>query len=178
MVSPCLVILCARFRNQLAAPIINLYGPTETTINATAYACSQNNSPGCVPIGRPIANTRIYVLDRYLVPVLVGVVGEICIGGDGLARGYLNQPELTAERFISNPFSEDPESRLYRTGDLARYLPDGNIELLGRADNQVKVRGYRIELREIEAVLGQHPTVRETVVLAREDSPGDKRLVA
>ena len=170
--------LYARFHNQLAAPLINLYGPTETTIDATAYACSQNNSLGCVPIGRPIANTRIYVLDRYLVPVPVGVVGEICIGGDGLARGYLNQPKLTAERFISNPFSEDPESRLYRTGDLARYLPDGDIELLGRADSQVKVRGYRIELREIEAVLGQHPTVRETVVLAREDSPGDKRLVA
>jgi acyl carrier protein len=108
----------------------------------------------------------------------VGVAGELHIGGDGLARGYLNRAELTAEKFITNPFSNDPQARLYKTGDLARYLPDGNIEFLGRIDNQVKIRGYRIELGEIESALGQHSAVREAVVLAREESPGDRRLVA
>jgi len=154
----------------------NGYGPTETTVWATtAGDLSADRNP---PIGRAIANTQVYVLDMNLKPVPIGVVGEVHIGGVGLARGYLNRPELTAERFIPHPFSHEPGARLYRTGDLARYLPDGNIEFVGRIDHQVKIRAYRIELGEIEAVLSEHPNVRETVVLAREDIPGDKRLVA
>ena len=120
-----------------------------------------------VPIGRPLANREIYILDKYGNPVPIGVPGELHIGGTGLARGYLNRPELTAEKFIPNPFSSESGARLYKTGDLARYLPDGNIEFLGRVDHQVKIRGFRIELEEIEAVLRQHPAVREAVVLAR-----------
>ena len=131
-----------------------------------------------MPIGRPIANTQIYILDKFLNPVPIGVPGELHIGGNGLARGYLNRPELTAEKFIANPFTDDALSRLYKTGDLARYLPDGNIEFLGRIDNQVKLRGYRIELGEIEGVLNQHVHVRASMVVMREDTPGDKRLVA
>jgi len=159
--------------------LINGYGPTE---NTTFTCCHTIELTGqiekSVPIGRPVSNTRVYVLDGCLQPVPVGVPGELHIGGDGLARGYLNRPELTAEKFIPDPFSREPEARLYKTGDLARYLPDGTIEFLGRIDNQVKVRGYRIEPGEIEAVLVQHPFVREAIVIAREDQPGDKRLVA
>jgi amino acid adenylation domain-containing protein len=150
--------------------LINGYGPTEGTTFTCCYAMtdpSQLVAP--VPIGRPIANTRAYILDHCLNPLFIGICGELYIGGDGLARDYLNHPELTAESFIPDPFSDKPGARLYKTGDLARYLPDGNIEFIGRLDLQVKIRGFRIELGEIEAVLGQHPAVRESVVMARED---------
>ena len=162
--------------------LINAYGPTETTITATAFEIApqlgEHTTPQKVPIGRPLANRESYILDRYGNPVPIGVPGELHIGGAGLARGYFNRPDLTAEKFIPNPFSGEPGARLYKTGDRARYLPDGNIEFLGRIDHQVKIRGFRIELGEIEAVLGQHPAVREAVVLAREEAPGEKRLVA
>jgi amino acid adenylation domain-containing protein len=159
-----------------SASLWNMYGPTETTIWSAVHRIPAN--PGRIVLGRPIANTQVYILDQYLAPTPIGVAGEIYIGGAGLARGYLNQPELTKERFIANPFSSDTISRLYKTGDLARYLPDGNIEFLGRTDHQVKIRGYRIELGEIEATLRQHSSIRESVILAREDSPGERRLVA
>ena len=162
--------------------LLNAYGPTETTITATAFELNrercENRSFQRIPIGRPLANREIYILDNYGNPVPVGVPGELHIGGVSLARGYLNRPELTAEKFVPNPFSEEPGARLYKTGDLARYLPDGNIEFLGRVDHQVKIRGFRIELGEIEAALDQHPAVREAIVLAPEDAPGEKRLVA
>ena len=160
--------------------IINGYGPTESTTFTCCYSIPRqlSDSIHSVSIGRPISNTQVYLLDAHLQLVPIGIPGELYIGGDGLARDYLNLPELTEERFISHPFSSQPGSRLYRTGDLVRYLIDGNIEFLGRIDNQVKIRGYRIELGEIESVLGQHPAVRETIVVAREDAPGDKRLVA
>ncbi|MEQ8464527.1 amino acid adenylation domain-containing protein [Coleofasciculus sp. E1-EBD-02] len=159
--------------------IINGYGPTETTICSTLYPIElQSARNRNTPIGKPVQNTKIYLLDNQMQLVPVGLVGEIYIGGSGLARGYLNRPELTQEKFIPNPFSEEPDSRLYKTGDLARYLPDGNIEYLGRIDNQVKIRGFRIELSEIEVVLTQHPQVRDAVVIAREDKAGIKRLAA
>ncbi len=161
--------------------LLNAYGPTETTITATALeTLSQgfgDQQSDCVPIGRPLGNRETYILDTHGGPVPIGVPGELHIGGDGLAWGYLNRPELTAEKFIPNPFSGEPGARLYKTGDLARYLPDGNIEFLGRIDNQVKIRGFRIEPGEIEAVLSRHPAVKEIVVAAREDVPGQKRLV-
>jgi acyl carrier protein len=134
--------------------------------------------PALPPIGRPIANTQVRVLDARLQPVPAGVPGELYVGGVSLARGYLHKPTATAERFIPDPFAERPDARLYRTGDIVKYLPDGNIDFLGRADHQVKVRGYRIEPGEIETVLGQHPLVREAVVLVRAEPPGEKRLVA
>ncbi|HEV7474838.1 MAG TPA: amino acid adenylation domain-containing protein [Pyrinomonadaceae bacterium] len=155
---------------------LNAYGPTEVTVCATI---SEGLDGSCKPpIGRAIANTEVYVLDAELRPVPIGVVGELYVGGVGLARGYLRRPALTAERFVPHPFSSQPGSRLYRTGDLGRYWTNGNLEYLGRIDQQVKVRGFRIELGEIESALAQHPAVRDVVVLAREDVPGDQRLVA
>jgi acyl carrier protein len=159
--------------------LVNGYGPTENTTFTTCFRMSEIDEVGeRVSIGQPISNTTVYILDRELQPVPVGVGGELYTGGDGVARGYLNQPELTGERFIINPFSDEVGAKLYKTGDLARYLPDGNIEFLGRIDNQVKVRGYRIELGEIEAVLGQYDGIENVVVVAREGGRGDKTLVA
>ena len=158
----------------LVGRLWNFYGPTETTIWSTGFLVEKGNEP--VLIGRPVANTQCYILDDQRQPVPVGVVGELYIGGDGLARGYLNRPELTEEKFVPNPFV--PGKRMYRTGDLARYRADGNIECLGRTDHQVKLRGYRIELGEIESVLESHPGVRQCIVVAREDRPGDTQLVA
>ena len=154
----------------------NQYGPTETTIYSTASEISLNSKE--ITIGRPIANTQTYILDSQMQPVPIGVVGELYIGGEGVARGYLHRPELTGERFVPNPFSEHPGARIYKTGDLARYLRDGNIEFLGRMDHQVKLRGFRIELGEIESVLSQLESVKQSVVVAREDQPGNKQLVA
>jgi amino acid adenylation domain-containing protein len=164
--------------NQLlpkGAELWNLYGPTETTIWSAGCKVEAGDAP--IYIGRPIANTQFHILDRQLQPVPIGVPGELHIGGAGLSRGYLNRPELTAEKFIPNPFSPEPGARLYKTGDLARFLPDGQVECLGRIDYQVKVRGFRIELGEIEATLLQYPAVKETVVVVREDNPGEKILV-
>jgi thioesterase domain-containing protein len=153
----------------------NMYGPTETTIWSAATKVEPGQSP-C--IGVPISNTQFYVLDSRLQPVPIGVAGELHIGGDGLARGYLHRAELTAEKFVQNPFSPDTASRIYKTGDLVRYRPSGQIEFLGRLDHQVKIRGFRIELGEIQSLLSLHPEIVEALVVAREDVPGDKRLVA
>lgn len=159
--------------------LLHVYGPTENTTFSSWYPVeSMAAAPPRLPIGRPIANSQMYLLDRQLQPVPVGVVGEILLGGEGLSSGYLHRPSLNAEKFVPNPFSSDPGDRLYRTGDLGRYLPDGNLEFIGRIDHQIKLRGFRIELGEIEAALGQHPTVATVIVLAREDEPGNKRLVA
>jgi amino acid adenylation domain-containing protein len=170
--------LQSRFFKHFHAKLHNLYGPTEAAVEVTYWDCNPNYDKPIVPIGRPVANTQIYVLDEQLQPTPIGVPGELHIGGVQVARGYLNRPELTAEKFIPDPFSRDPEARLYKTGDLARFLPDGNIEYLGRIDNQVKLRGFRIELGEIEAVLCECPGVQLAAVTVREDVPGDKRLVA
>jgi acyl carrier protein len=167
-----------KFFTCLNAELIHQYGPTETTVDVITWECKAEDDPIVVPIGHPIANTQAYILDANLQPVPVGVQGELYIGGASLARGYLNRPELTAEKFIANPFSYEPDSRIYKTGDLARHRNDGTIEFLGRKDFQVKLRGFRIELGEVEATLCLHPSVSEAVVVAREDRPGDKRLVA
>ena len=159
--------------------LINGYGPTENTTFTCCHQITNANVEGhSIPIGRPIANTQVYVLNENLQPVPIGVPGELYAGGDGLAHGYLNQPDLTAKKFIPSPFSNDPRARLYRTGDFSRWLPDGNIEFLGRMDAQVKMRGNRVELGEIETILSRHPAVRECVVVARKDNSGDKQLTA
>ncbi|WP_186100725.1 amino acid adenylation domain-containing protein [Burkholderia gladioli] len=158
--------------------LVNMYGITETTVHVTYWPLSAEGGGTPAGIGRPIPDLSVHVLDANLNPVPIGVAGELCVGGAGVARGYLNQPELTARRFIRNPFSKDGEARLYRSGDLARFLPDGTLEYLGRIDTQVKIRGFRIELGEIEAALSALPGVREALVMAREDEPGEKRLVA
>ncbi len=157
--------------------LVNIYGPTETTVNATLtkVPAGTTHAP---PIGKPVPNVQIYIVDSHMHPVPIGVYGELYIGGIQLARGYFKRPDLTKERFVPNPFSSDPLSRLYKTGDLVRYASDGNIEFLGRADTQVKIRGFRIELSEIEAALLNLGWITETCVMAREDKPGEKRLVA
>jgi amino acid adenylation domain-containing protein len=160
------------------AELHNLYGPTEAAVDVTYWACRRDDQRSFVPIGRPIANTQIYILDHNLNPVPIGVGGQLHIGGIGLARGYLNRPELTAERFIPDVVSNRSGARLYKTGDLSRYLPSGEIHYLGRIDHQVKIRGFRIELGEIGAVLAKHPAIKACVVTAREERPGDKMLVA
>jgi len=172
------VELKRRFFARSSAALYNLYGPTEASIDVTAWECRRDDDGPIVPIGRPIANTEIYILDPYRAPVPVGVAGDLYIGGVGLARGYLNRAELTAQSFVAHPFSADPRARLYRSGDRARYLANGDIEFLGRADGQVKLRGLRIELGEIEAALGSLAAVEQCAVIVREDTPGDQRLVA
>ncbi|EEL67377.1 hypothetical protein bcere0026_56870 [Bacillus mycoides] len=160
--------------------LINMYGITETTVHVTYYPITQDDVQHASRsnIGKRIPDLEVYILDAYQQPVPIGVDGELYIGGAGLARGYLNRPELTAERFIPHPFSSDPKARLYRTGDLARYLPDGNLDYRGRIDHQVKIRGFRIEIGEIESTLNAYASIKEAVVIVREDQPGDKRLVA
>ncbi len=163
---------------------VNTYGPTETSVIVTSYEPKDGEEiPAVLPIGRPIANTRIYILSKNLQPLPVGIAGDLYVSGPGLARGYLNRPEITAEKFVADPFRSEafpsqPGARMYKTGDLARYLPSGEIEFAGRTDDQVKIRGYRVELEEIESVLGAHQGVHETVVMARENSSGEKNLVA
>jgi amino acid adenylation domain-containing protein/FkbM family methyltransferase len=167
-----------KFQSRLKAELHNLYGPTEASIDVTFWHCREDWSAGYVPIGRPIANTQVYVLDGAGQSVPVGVKGELYLGGAGLARGYLSRPELTAERFIPNAYASTAGDRLYRTGDQVRWKPEGQLEFLGRLDHQVKLRGFRIELGEIEARLLEHPGAREAVVVAREDGAGDKQLAA
>ena len=160
-------------------PFVNAYGPTEATVIVTSGTIAPlTNETGAPHIGRPLDNTQIYILNRRLQPCPVGVAGELYMGGDQLARGYLNRPELTAEKFVPSPFSEVPGARLYKSGDLAKYQANGNIEFVGRIDHQVKIRGFRIELGEVEAILLQHPKLKAAIVIAREDRPSDKRLVA
>jgi acyl-CoA synthetase (AMP-forming)/AMP-acid ligase II/acyl carrier protein len=161
-----------------SAELLNAYGPTEATITTTTYRVKDDQKLGVVPIGRPLPGRSVYILDRHLQPVPIGIVGELHIGGLALAQGYINRPKLTTEKFIPDPFSDNPEARLYKTGDLARYRPDGNIEFLGRLDHQVKIRGFRIELGEIEAALRLHPGVRGAVVNVYEPTRRDKGLAA
>ncbi len=171
--------LAQSFKQKMPwASLINLYGSSEVAADVTCYEVNEPEQLGTIPIGRPIDNTAAYVLDSYLEPVPVGVRGQLYVAGAGLARGYFAHPELTAERFIPNPFSDEPGARMFRTGDFTRYQEDGTLEFLGRADYQVKIRGFRIELGEIEAVLRRHPTVRESVVVTHEDVSEDRRLIA
>jgi amino acid adenylation domain-containing protein len=167
-----------RFGQRSSAQLYNVYGPTEAIIDSTYWLNDRTSNEATVPIGKPIPNARVYLLDATLRPVPIGVAGELYIGGVSLARGYLNRPDLTAERFIPNPFANGAGARLYKTGDLARYLPDGNIQYLGRTDYQVKIRGVRIELGEIEAAVAQNPSVRQAIVTIHECDSGEQRLVS
>jgi acyl carrier protein len=166
-------------RNNLPFVLVNNYGPTECTVVATSGVVPPDGNAGALPpIGRAISNTEIYLLDERLRQVPEGMPGEIHVGGAGLAQGYRSRPDLTREKFIPNPFSSEPGSRLYKTGDLARILPDGQLVFLGRIDDQIKIRGYRIEPNEIVSALNRHPDVAESLIVPREDSSGDKQLVA
>jgi amino acid adenylation domain-containing protein len=168
----------AHYRVLPQASLFNEYGPTEATVWSSVYECEPGETGPTVPIGRPIANTQLYVLDQNLQPVPFGVSGELYIGGGGVARGYVNRPDLTELNFVPNPFAEAPSARLYRTGDLVRHLADGNLEFLGRADQQVKIRGVRIELGEIEAALTAYPDIREAAVITQRNGSGDPKLAA
>jgi amino acid adenylation domain-containing protein len=170
--------LVGRCQRVLSAPLYNLYGPTEAAVDVTAWDCRQKPDRDPVPIGKPIANTRMYVLDPHHNPVPIGVPGELYIGGIQVGTGYVGRPELTAERFVPDPFSPKPAARLYRTGDLARWDPDGQLVFLGRLDHQVKIRGLRIELSEIESVLDRFPGVRQSVVVAHPPGDPNARIVA
>jgi amino acid adenylation domain-containing protein len=173
------VELATNFREQVPhALLINLYGSSEVAADVLCYEAGPTAGLTTIPLGRPIANTSVYVVDANFQPVPLGVLGEICIGGEGLARGYFKQPELTAEKFMPDPFSAEAGARLFRTGDIGRYLPDGNVEYHGRRDHQVKVRGFRIELGEIETQLESHPNVHQAVVVASDNERGDRQLVA
>jgi long-subunit acyl-CoA synthetase (AMP-forming) len=169
--------LQSAFFGQFESELHNLYGPTEASIDVTSWKCERSHNRPGIPIGKPIANTQIYVLDEFMEPVPVGVTGELFIGGAGLSRGYLGQAGLTAQNFVPNPFSTVPGERLYRTGDLARFLPDSNIEFLGRVDHQIKLSGHRVEPEEIEEIIQSYPGVHRAVVVTDQDK-GVTRLVA
>ncbi|HRQ25328.1 MAG TPA: amino acid adenylation domain-containing protein, partial [Anaerolineales bacterium] len=169
------VELANRFFKVLRAELHNLYGPTEAAVDVSHWTCHPGESRHSIPLGRPVANTRLYVLDEHLQPTPIGIPGELHIAGIQVGRGYLNRPELTAEKYVKDPFHG---GRMYKTGDLCRIMPDGNIEFLGRLDFQVKIRGFRIELGEIESVLAKHLLVRQAVVAARKETNGQHRLVA
>jgi amino acid adenylation domain-containing protein len=166
------------YYESCSAPLYNLYGPTESTIDATSFLCKEEFAGDNIPIGNPVSNKQAYILDRRLQPVPIGVPGELHIGGAGLAQGYLNRAELTAEKFVADPFVDDAQARLYKTGDLARYREDGSIEYIGRIDHQVKVRGFRIELGEIETVLAQHDLIKDCAAMLFEDHQGHKNIAA
>jgi non-ribosomal peptide synthetase component F len=163
-----------------ACKVFNHYGPTETTVGVLTYQVEESelgvDAGAVLPLGGPLPNTRCYVLDEHMLPVPVGVVGELYVGGEGVTRGYLGRPELTAERFVPDMYGGEAGARLYRTGDVARWAPDGSVGFLGRIDHQVKIRGYRVELEEIETVLEEHPAVRTAVVEARADEAGELQL--